>query len=110
MHFLWYEDMKKDHLSVLRGLSTFLGKPQTESQLEALRDHLTIDSMRKVAVENSKNMSGGSQLDEDFSKGFFRKGTVGDWKNYFQGDKAKEWDEWIKAKAGELNVEMSFSI
>ena len=27
---------------------------------------------------------------------FFRKGVVGDWKNYFKGENLKVWDQWIQ--------------
>ena len=105
----WYEDMKKDHLAVLKDICHFTGYSFTDAKLEELRDHLTIDSMRNVAVENSKKQGAGD-IDAEFNKGFFRKGKVGDWKNYFQGEKAEEWDKWIKEQSEGLDVNMRFAI
>ena len=38
---------------------------------------------------------------------FFRKGEVGDWKNYFKEDNAK-WTEWIRTGIAETGVQFKF--
>ncbi len=39
---------------------------------------------------------------------FFRKGEVGDWKNYFTGEKLKEWDEWIEKNLEGTDIKITF--
>ncbi len=37
-----------------------------------------------------------------------RKGQIGDWKNYFSGDKLAEWDNWIQQNLEGTNIKMVF--
>jgi hypothetical protein len=39
---------------------------------------------------------------------FFRKGEVGDWKNYFCGEKLEEWDQWIKTHLDGTDIKITF--
>ena len=39
---------------------------------------------------------------------FFRKGEVGDWKNYFSGKKLEEWDAWIKTNLEGTDIKIRF--
>ncbi len=39
---------------------------------------------------------------------FFRKGEVGDWKNYFTGEKLEEWDEWIQKNLEGTDIKIAF--
>ena len=38
----------------------------------------------------------------------FRKGIVGDWKNYFEGERLKELDEWIEECLKGTGIKMDF--
>ena len=41
---------------------------------------------------------------------FFRKGTVGDWKNYIEGENENRWNEWIKNNLEGTDIKMAFEI
>ena len=73
MKIIWYEDMKRDLINVIRDMAKFLGKHLTEYRILKLDDHLYIDNFRKVITESNDPM---------FAQ-IIRKGKVGDWKNYF---------------------------
>ena len=84
---MWFEDMKRNLIPVIRDVANFLGYHLTELKVLQLDDHLYIDNFRKVYVEGF----GGEE-----SRGrFIRKGQVGDWKNYFNQENNKLWDDWI---------------
>jgi hypothetical protein len=53
-------------------------------------------------------MSNGNEKVKNMYSKFFRKGEVGDWKNYFSGEKLVEWDEWIKNNLEGTDLKMSF--
>jgi hypothetical protein len=72
MKIMWYEDMKKDLISVIRDTANFLGKHLTDYRVLQLDDHLYIENFRQSF--NAFN-------DPKMAK-FIRKGKVGDWKNY----------------------------
>eukprot|EP00094_Tigriopus_californicus_P008954 TCALIF_08630-PA protein Name:"Similar to SULT1C4 Sulfotransferase 1C4 (Homo sapiens)" AED:0.11 eAED:0.11 QI:74/0.71/0.62/1/0.85/0.75/8/100/616 len=101
--FVWYEDLKKDHAKGVRELSEFLGIKRTEDEIRTLVKHLSIDEMRKRAMQEAKD----SEEKVEFSK-FFRKGVVGDWKNYFAGEKLEEWENWIKENVQGTDIQMNF--
>ena len=61
--------------------------------------------MRKASKSSAK-----SHIDEGMAEKFFRKGTVGDWKNYFTGEKKEEWDEWIAEQLKGTDIDMSFEL
>ena len=43
--------------------------------------------------------------DEPDDKNFMRKGQVGDWKNYFDPEKNKEWNAWIARNISGTDME-----
>ena len=43
--------------------------------------------------------------DEPDDKNFMRKGQVGDWKNYFDPEKNKEWNAWIAKNISGTDME-----
>jgi hypothetical protein len=61
--------------------------------------------MRK---HGSESMSNGDQNMKKMMTNFFRKGQIGDWKNYFTGDKLKEWDDWIEDNLTGTEIKMVF--
>jgi len=90
VHFLWYEDMKKDQKQTIENLCTFLGCQLSEEKVTELVDHLKFDNMKKNMSLNLENLL------KEGTEGFIRKGKVGDWKNHFDEKLKKEWNDWIK--------------
>ena len=67
-----------------------MGKELTYSQIDQIIEYTDFDNMKKLkSFELNK-----TNFKEDFS--FFRKGQVGDWKNYFTEEMSKRYDEKIK--------------
>ena len=87
MKVIWYEEMKDSLSKVIKETSDFLGYHLTENKIETLKDNLTIEIFRNA----EKSFGPNSPLANDF----FRKGIVGDWKNYFHGKTLLAWDQWI---------------
>ena len=44
MKFLWFEDIRKDIMKVMRDVSIFVGHHMTEYKILKLDDHLYIDN------------------------------------------------------------------
>ena len=53
-------------------------------------------------LQNSK-----SEEDKEEWQRFFRKGGLGDWKNYFQGENLKTWDEWIEENLAGTDITLT---
>ena len=84
MKFVWYEDMKKNTIKGVSEMTEFVNHQLSEAKVIELVEHLKFNNMKERAVK--------VMADESFIK-FFRKGTVGDWKNYFTGERLKAWDD-----------------
>lgn len=88
LKFLWYEDLKKDLIPVIKDLCTFLSYDLTAEQMTQIDDFLRIENYRKFRSENPvKN--------NEKARRFFRKGQVGDYVNYFDDEALKDWNAWI---------------
>ena len=92
MKILWFEDMKKDLIPVIKDVCTFTGYQLTQDKILKLNDHLTFDQMKKAVIEQNE----GDQERQDAMTKFMRKGKVGDWKNYFDNEMNDEWDGSIE--------------
>lgn len=88
---VWFEDMKRDQLGVIRDLCSFLQHPLTGDQMEMLADYVKFENMKK---NPNTNPTGGIALPEGKTD-FVRKGKVGDWKNYFDQKRTEKWNKWI---------------
>ncbi|OVA18524.1 Sulfotransferase domain [Macleaya cordata] len=97
--FLKYEDMKKDSSrSKLKRLAEFVGYPfsleeESEGVMEEILSLCSFDYLKNLEV----NKNGIS--DQKFeNKIHFRKGEVGDWKNYLTPTMAERLDRLIEEK------------
>ncbi|KAF5822383.1 putative Sulfotransferase domain, P-loop containing nucleoside triphosphate hydrolase [Helianthus annuus] len=84
--FLKYEEMKKQPEVVVRKLAAFMGKPFAEEEEEK---GVVGDIVKLCSFENLSNLEVNNKGVEKFGslvevekRDFFRKGEIGDWKNY----------------------------
>ena len=74
IHFLKFEDLKKDTKKEVQNIAAFLGMTLTEAQIDIICKHVSFDAMKA----NPTFSRGGSGVTTDF----MRKGQVGDWTNW----------------------------
>ncbi|XP_078739488.1 sulfotransferase 2B1-like [Lampetra fluviatilis] len=94
--FMTFEEMIKDLRGSVLRVSRFLDRPQDDSTIDSIVHHCSFASMRVNKMTNYEAMPAGLV---DLSKGpFMRKGTVGDWKNYFTVEQSERFDELYAEK------------
>ncbi|KAI9563465.1 hypothetical protein GHT06_010928 [Daphnia sinensis] len=93
MHFMFYEDMKRDLRGEIEKVAKFLGKSLTDEQLDKLREHLRFDNFQKNESVNNKAAKKFGAMNEDGR--FIRNGKTGDWKNHFSPELNQRIDEWV---------------
>ena len=86
-------------------MNILLKKARDNFQVLTLDDHLYIGNHRKHGTES---LFGKDNPMNDNMERFFRKGQIGDWKNYFSGEKLQEWDEWISQNLEGTDIKMVF--
>ena len=112
MKFIWFEDMKKDNPKALKELDEFLNVGLSDAKLEELCQHVAFDNMKKISEmrakgPNEKKEEEPKEKKEEGHK-FFRKGKVGDWKNYFQGEQKEKWNQWVEENRTKIGIDMTF--
>ena len=102
MKILWYEDMQKDLISIIKDVCAFTRYQLTQDQILKLNNHLTFDQMRKAVIEQNE----GDQGRQDAMTKFMRKGKVGDWINYFDNEANQFFDQWIAENLSGTDIKL----
>nr|KAG5685781.1 hypothetical protein BaRGS_019844 [Batillaria attramentaria] len=106
VHVLSYEALHRTPATdELAKLSSFLGKNYTASFLKSVADACSFQRIVKRKGQkwaNSRAEIHGNLGDSDIEESFmYRKGKVGDWKNWFSVAESEEFDRhWSKAMMG----------
>jgi len=111
LKFLWYEDIISDLPKIIKEIATFTDKELSDEQITSLADHCHIENFKKNSTVNMKPLLRGIIPDEKWDNfNFIRKGTTGDWKNYFKDeDNLKIWNQWILENNTE-NIPLKFEL
>ena len=96
--------------SAVKKISKFLNVNCNESQVNEICEKCSFTSMKKVNNEhgfvNELIEEKGNQVWSDesegtkakFSNAHIRKGTVGDWTNYYSEEQLSEWKQYLEIK------------
>ncbi|XP_068247349.1 sulfotransferase 1A3-like [Palaemon carinicauda] len=98
LHFMFYEDMKENIIEELQKLSDFLGLDLTFEQLKKVAEATSFDNMRR-RDQNQPLVKGT----------FFRKGTIGDWKNMATPELDAQMDSWIAENTKNLGITFKYA-
>lgn len=103
IHFLYYEDLKKDFDGEARKLAAYIGAHLSEEKLKEIGEKCTVASMRKN-YEEREGFQG------QFAGHFIRKGGVGGWKDMFTVAQSEEWDKMVDDKLASTDVRFQYTI
>ncbi|XP_050304366.1 uncharacterized protein LOC126741932 [Anthonomus grandis grandis] len=108
---LHYEEMKANTRETVKKIATFLGKPLSDEDADAVCEFLSFQNMRankacnlQVLVDNRQ----GSNFYEKSGKHFIRKGIVGDYKNYMSLEMIEKFDQWISKNTKGTDLIVSY--
>ncbi len=96
--FVWYEDMKEDVSGIIRAVAEFLGMSLTEEQVKKIMEHTRFESMKL-----NDSVCPAPQAPRE---AFFRKGEVGDWRNYFSQAQSEYVDKLFNERLTPLGLKM----
>lgn len=101
MLFLTYEGMKKNLPQVISQMASFIGANLSDEVIMKIADLTTFDNMRRDATANFT-------WSEIIKNKFFRKGTIGDWKNQLTPEQSAEMDAIVAKKFKEMDLEFEY--
>nr|XP_002120573.1 sulfotransferase 6B1-like [Ciona intestinalis] len=96
--FVVYEEIKQNPVKGILEIAKFLNIPATLGRAQQIADMTSFNNM-------AANLKKGHPI-----KNFFRKGEVGDWKNYFSDDQSKIMDELIQEKLGNTEIRFIYEL
>nr|CAH0102991.1 unnamed protein product [Daphnia galeata] len=94
LHFMFFEDMKKDLRGEIVKVAAFLNQTPSDEQLDKITEHLRFDNFEKNESVNNEIGKKLGWMNPDGK--FIRKGKTGDWKNHFSPELNNRIDEWIE--------------
>ncbi|XP_077977112.1 sulfotransferase 1B1-like [Glandiceps talaboti] len=94
-----YEDMKRNPKEVIGKMANFLNRPLTKPKIQHVAESTTFEVMKS----NDKTIPLTKEV-----KNFFRKGTIGDWKNYFTVAQNEHFDRVITEKLKERDIDFIY--
>jgi len=103
--FIKFEDLRKDLKSEIKRIAAFLDKGLTDDQVDSLAHHVSFTQMASNPSVNYSHWDDLGLRHKDEST-FFRKGIVGDWKNYLTKEMSDTMDQWIKLNL--IDPDLSF--
>ncbi len=96
MCLLFFEDMKADLPNSVRQVARFLGKGLSEEQVKIMVTSLDFRKMKENEAGREDKIKQKLYMEGSQDGSFFRKGDVGDWKNYFTESMSKRMDKAIE--------------
>lgn len=97
VHTVLYEDLKENPAKEIQRLASFLGRDSDMDFCTQIADKCHIDRLKK------------SKADVPDAK-LYRKGIVGDWKNYFTQEQNEKFEEIYNEKSKDLKLKFRFEI
>ncbi|KAL4227852.1 sulfotransferase 1 [Mactra antiquata] len=102
---VYYEDLQLDCLSEMKRICKFLNIDDDEERLSEICSGCKIDNMKKTKIAKMSD-----EMKEAFKHilkgGFtiFRKGKVGDWKNWFTVAQNEMFDAWWSEQTSDIDL------
>ena len=82
---VFYEDVKHQPFSTIKNISAFLGKDYSDSDIQRVVDWTAFSNIKNQPMSNYTKGRIATILKPEISP-YMRKGTPGDWKNYFRNE------------------------
>lgn len=105
--FVKYEDLQKDLPKEIVRIATFLGKCLSVDEVSRLAEHVGFDEMASNASVNYAHWDDLGLRHKEEAR-FFRKGKIGDWKNFLTDETNAKIDSWIEQNKGESDLTFEY--
>uniref|UniRef100_A0A2C9LP63 Sulfotransferase domain-containing protein n=1 Tax=Biomphalaria glabrata TaxID=6526 RepID=A0A2C9LP63_BIOGL len=95
---VYYEDMKKEPIKIIKELAQFLNVPASDEFCQDVANACSFEKLKKIEEAGAKNFPTefANVLNELGGKmHFYRKGIIGDWKNMFTVAQNEIFDAYI---------------
>ena len=106
MLFIKFEDLKRDPVTVITHIATFMG--YTNLSPEVIKDIAEKTTFDKMRDSNTVNYSWSNARRDPQAPPFMRKGIVGDWKAQFSVEDSHRLDKIYQDRLSGTDLEFYF--
>ena len=104
--FITFEDLKRDPVTIITQIATFMGYSHLSPEvIKIIVEKTTFDEMRK---NETVNYSWSNSRRDPRAPLFMRQGAVGDWKNQFSVDDSQRLDKVCQERLSGTDLESYF--
>lgn len=103
--FMKYEDMHADGAAAIKKLNDFCSLPPLTDEMAA--KVVELSAFKSMKSDPKSNYSWLDDVRKKDQAPFMRKGTVGDWTNYFSTEMAEKFDEKTQKMFSDLDLDFS---
>lgn len=107
--YLYYEDLKEDLEKWVRKIAKFLELDVSEELIRGIAERCQIEKHREGYLKEKENHF-LKDMKIDGNPVMFRKGVVGDWKNWFTVADNERMDEWIATHMKDTNLKFRYEL
>lgn len=101
---LYFEDMKQDIVGNVLKMAEFLEVPCSKEFAEEIADKCSFDKLKNNKIDET------ATLDKEGKSRLFRKGEVGDWKNWFTVSQNERFDALYSDEMKESNLRFTYEL
>ncbi|XP_046353754.2 sulfotransferase 1B1-like [Haliotis rufescens] len=105
---LVYEDMKHDPVKSVKDVARFLGVTATDMFCEEVAHACSFKKMKQIDKDRKLGIPVGIWR-EDAEQTFYRKGEIGDWKNWFTVAESERFDQMWNKKMKDSGFKFSYT-
>ncbi|XP_060605454.1 sulfotransferase 1A1-like [Ruditapes philippinarum] len=105
IHLVYYENLHQDCQGEMKKVCKFLGNDVSDEDLQQIVSNCQIDKLRKGKMDKLPEeikVRMGQMTKNDFS--VFRKGKIGDWRNWFTVAQNETFDKWWEQETRDITM------
>ncbi|XP_067680741.1 sulfotransferase 1C2-like [Haliotis asinina] len=95
---LFYENLKQDPVKNIRTVAGFIGLSVTDELCEQIAEACSFKKLRTADTEVKQHAANPPDIWKEGHQGVYRKGEVGDWKNWITVAQSEKYDDVIERR------------
>ncbi|XP_021353324.1 sulfotransferase family cytosolic 1B member 1-like [Mizuhopecten yessoensis] len=110
IHTVFYEDLKKNPVVEIKRMAAFFNKEISPKLMEEIADKCSFKNLADATTSGKKGVDILSKVSKDGTNFIFRKGTVGDWKNWFTVAQNEMFDAMLETGLKDTNLKLTYEL
>ncbi|XP_069132736.1 sulfotransferase 1A1-like [Argopecten irradians] len=110
VHSVFYEDLKKNPVAEITRLAAFLNKELSPQLIQEIADKCSFKSLSEATISGKKGADIVPMISKNKQNFIFRKGTTGDWKNWFTVAQNEMFDQMLERGFKGIDLKYTYEL